>query len=209
MEQIKIYNKDGNETGEIKASDFLNIERYNDSLIHQVFKSIAANRRKNIAHTKDRSEVSGGGKKPWRQKGTGRARQGSSRSPLWAGGGVSFGPRNTTDYSQKINVKMMKLAIEGALLKKSQSGELKVVDDLAISEPKTKNISKTILNLTGGKSTLLIIPNDDKNILRAVSNLKKVTGIRSKNLNLYDLIVNRFILIDQKALPEIKKQYGK
>ena len=147
----------------------MNIERYNDSLIHQVFKSIAANRRKNVAHTKDRSEVSGGGKKPWRQKGTGRARQGSSRSPLWAGGGVSFGPRNTTDYSQKINVKMMKLAIEGALLKKSQSGELKVVDDLAISEPKTKNISKTILNLTGGKSTLLIIPNDDAKIFYALS----------------------------------------
>lgn len=206
MDSIKIYNRDGNVAGEINASDFLNVEKYNDSLIHQVFKSITANRRKNVAHTKDRSEVSGGGKKPWRQKGTGRARQGSSRSPLWAGGGITFGPRNTTDYSQKINAKMMRRAIEGALLMKSQSGELKIVDDFAVSEPKTKNLSKTILNLTDGKSTLLIISNDDKNILRAVSNLKKVTGIKSRNLNLYDLIANKIILIDQKALPEIKNQ---
>jgi len=190
-------------TGEVEAPAFLRAE-WNEALVHQVFKSIVANLRKPVAHTKDRSEVSGGGKKPWRQKGTGRARQGSIRSPLWKGGGVTFGPRKTTDYSQKINKKMMRGALESVLSKKNSLGELKIFGS-SIPGQKTKDAAKKILNLSGGKSVILVVSNDDKDILRITNNLKNVKGVRSKNLNLYDVVSNKIVLMDQKAISEINK----
>src|SRR3989344_2841513 len=144
MSQVKIYNRDGNVTGEMEAPDFL-LAPWNAALVHQVFKAIAANKRVNVAHTKNRGEVSGGGIKPWKQKGTGRARHGSIRSPIWRHGGVTFGPRNTTDYWQKVNRKMLKKALWEALAKKYSLNQLKVIKDLEVN-PKTKELNRIMTN---------------------------------------------------------------
>lgn len=202
MEKVKLYNQDGNVSGEITAPKFLALP-WNVHLVHQIFKAISANRRTPVAHTKDRSEVSGGGIKPWRQKGTGRARHGSIRSPLWRHGGVAFGPRNTTDFSQKINKKMLKEAARGALAQKLASEELKIVEKLEAKDLKTKNLAKAVNNLSGGKSALLVLNSDDKNLLRAASNIANTTAVLAKNLNARDVLNHKYVLMDQKALNEL------
>lgn len=202
MNNIKIYNQDGNVSGEVAAPELF-FKKWNPSLVHQVFKALAANRRKPVAHTKTRAEVSGGGKKPWRQKGTGRARHGSTRSPLWRHGGVTFGPRNEKDYSEKINKKMAKEALAESLSKKLALNELKIVNVLEISSSKTKELSRTVSNLTDKKSTLLVAASDNKNVFRAAANLSKLKAIRPKDLNVYDVLNHKYILIEQKALQEL------
>jgi len=201
MENIKVYNQDGNVTGEMEAPRFLS-SKWNGALIHQVFKAIAANKRKPIAHTKTRGEVSGGGVKPWRQKGTGRARHGSIRSPLWRHGGVTFGPRNTTDFSQKINRKMLKKALWEALAKKYSLNQLKVIKDLEVN-PKTKELNRIMTNLVGQKTALLAVSGENKNVFRAAGNLAKIKALPIKNLSVYDVLNYQYILLDQAALKEI------
>ena len=203
MSQVKIYNKDGNVSSEMEAPNFL-LAPWNVALVHQVFKAIAANKRINIAHTKNRAEVSGGGVKPWKQKGTGRARHGSIRSPIWRHGGVAFGPRNTTDYSQKVNKKMLKNSLISALAMKFSLGNLKVVSGLESEGVKTKNVARVINNLTQNKSTLLVVPNNDKTISRGAANVNKVKVIRAKDLNTFEAMNHLYVLIDQQALAEIK-----
>ncbi len=203
MSQVKIYNKDGNVSSEMEAPNFL-LAPWNAALVHQVFKAIAANKRINIAHTKNRAEVSGGGVKPWKQKGTGRARHGSIRSPIWRHGGVAFGPRNTTDYSQKVNKKMLKNSLISALAMKFSLGNLKVVSGLESEGVKTKNVARVINNLTQNKSTLLVVPNNDKTISRGAANVNKVKVIRAKDLNTFEAMNHLYVLIDQQALAEIK-----
>lgn len=202
MSQLKVYNHDGNVTGEITAPEFLSAQ-WNAALVHQVFKAIAANIRKPIAHTKNRGEVSGGGIKPWKQKGTGRARHGSIRSPLWRHGGVTFGPRNTTDFSQKINQKMMREALASALAKKIALDELKVVSDLEMKELKTKNVAKALQNIVGGKSALLVLATASANTLRAASNLSNVDPIIVKNLNVFNVLNHKFVVMEQAAVQEL------
>ena len=203
MSQVKIYNKDGNVASEMEAPIFL-LAPWNAALVHQVFKSIAANKRINIAHTKNRGEVRGGGVKPWKQKGTGRARHGSIRSPIWRHGGVTFGPRNTTDYSQKVNKKMLKNSLISALAMKFSLGNLKVVSGLESEGAKTKNIARVINNLTQNKSTLLVVPNNDKNISRGAANVNRVKVLMAKDLNTFEALNHLYILVDQQALTEIK-----
>lgn len=200
---IKLYNLDGNETGDMKAPAFASA-KWNPSLAHQVFKSIAANMRQPVAHTKNRGEVRGGGIKPWKQKGTGRARHGSIRSPLWRHGGITFGPRNTTDYSQKANKKMRELALAGALAQKLSLDMLKVVKDLTLATAKTKDLAKTVRNLTKGKSTLLVLANDNKNAMRASANLARVTPILAKDLNVHNVLTHSVVVMEQSALAEMK-----
>lgn len=140
----KVYSREGKETGEIKLPETVFGVAWNPDLVHEVVVGMQANARENTAHTKDRSEVSGTGAKPWRQKGTGRARHGSRRSPIWTGGGVTFGPRNERVYSVKINKKVRAKALASVLSKKFTEQEVLFVDSLAIAEPKTKE-AKTIL----------------------------------------------------------------
>ncbi|NCN53019.1 50S ribosomal protein L4 [Candidatus Wolfebacteria bacterium] len=204
MAEVKVYNKDGNVSGEIKASGLL-LTPWSSTLVHQVFKSLAANRRQPVAHTKTRDEVRGGGKKPWRQKGTGRARHGSTRSPIWIGGGTTFGPRSDKSYEQKINKKMLNKAFGSALAKKAESGELKIVDSITISKPKTKELSTFISKFTDGKKTLVVVMNDNENILRAAKNLKGVKAVKASDLGLYEVLTHQYVLVDQKAFDEINK----
>ena len=200
--ELKIYNKDGNVAGEMETPNFLSV-KWNPSLVHQVFKAMAANRRNPIAHAKGRGEVSGGGIKPWKQKGTGRARQGSIRSPLWRHGGKSHGPVNTKDYSQKINKKMSQTALRSALTKKLANEELKVLNLLELEDWKTKKVAPIINNFAGGKSVLVVVANDNLKASRALKNLKKVMVSQAKDLNLYDVLNNKYVVLEQKALTQI------
>ncbi len=200
---LKIYNQDGNISGDMNAPEFLTVS-WNPALAHQVFKAIAANMRQPIAHTKNRGEVSGGGIKPWKQKGTGRARHGSIRSPLWRHGGVTFGPRNTTDYSQKVNKKMRELALESSLSQKLSAEQLKVVESLSLATAKTKDMAKAVRNLTGGKSTLLVLSKDNKNALKAAANLARVTPVLAKDLNVLNVLTHSLVVIEKSALAEMK-----
>ncbi len=202
MAQIKLYNRDGNVTGEMAMPEFL-LTAWNPGMVHQVFKSIAANKRKPTAHTKDRSEVSGGGIKPWRQKGTGNARHGSSRSPIWRHGGVTFGPRNTTDFSQKINSGMLKQSLLSALSQKAAAEELKVVSELKIGAPKTKELAKITANLAGKNSVLLVVNEDDNALMRAAANLERTNAVKVNRLNAYDILTHKYVLMDQSVLNKL------
>lgn len=178
----------------------------------QVLLAQLANRRQPWAHAKDRSEVRGGGRKPWRQKGTGRARHGSIRSPLWTGGGKAHGPGKDRDYSQKVNKKMKRQALLGVLSKKFKDGEVKIMEDLSVSEPKTKVLAKN-LSLFGGKrgkkvDTLFVPSPENKNIYRASRNLVKAKALHPEALNVYDLMNYKRVLIDQKAVPAIAKHFA-
>lgn len=204
MVQLKIYNQDGNVTGEMAAPDFL-VKPWNAPLAHQIFQALAANRRKPIAHTKNRSEVSGGGKKPWKQKGTGRARHGSTRSPLWRHGGITFGPRSDKDYSQKINKKMLAESLMSSLSKKLGLGELKIVANLEPENTKTKSIARTVSNLTGGKSALLVVSGSDKRTAAAAANLPNIKVLPVKDLNVYEILSRKYLIIDDKALKELSR----
>lgn len=201
---IKIYNQKGEVKGEMELPKFLQVE-WNPLLVKQVVDSIMANSRQVLANTKGRGEVSGGGRKPWKQKGTGRARQGSIRSPIWKGGGVTFGPKKERDFSKKINKKMMKKALLVVLARKAKDGELKLVENFELASSKTKAVSGMIKNITNGKSALLLIDKANKNANLATRNLINVRNLMPENLNAFELMNRKNVLMDVKTL----ENYGK
>ncbi len=201
---IKIYNQKGEVKGEMELPKFLQVE-WNPLLVKQVVDSIVANSRQVLANTKGRGEVSGGGRKPWKQKGTGRARQGSIRSPIWKGGGVTFGPKKERDFSRKINKKMMKKALFVVLARKAKDGELKLVENFDLASSKTKAVSGMIKNITGGKSALLLIDKANKNANLATRNLVNVRNLMPENLNAFELMNRKNVLMEVKTL----EKYGK
>src|SRR4051812_37047689 len=149
--EAQVYSLDGKKAGNIKLPENVFGLPWNADLVSQVVDSLLSSRRKNVAHTKNRGEVRGGGKKPWQQKGTGRARHGSIRSPLWVGGGVTHGPRNEKNFDRKVNKKMKAKALYTILSKKFKDGEILFVDNISMNEPKTKN-AMTVLRSLGGIS---------------------------------------------------------
>ena len=206
--ETQIYNQEGKKTGKIQLPDAIFGARWNADLLHQVVVGFLANKRTPIAHTKDRSEVRGGGHKPWRQKGTGRARHGSSRSPLWRGGGITFGPRNDKDYSKKINKKMKIKALYIALSQKVRDGEVLFVDTLSFVDPKTAK-GKTILTALSGvkgfetlvskKSNSALIAQSDKDIAveKSFNNMSNIEVGEVRNLNAYDILSHKYIIITE------------
>ncbi|MGC9046885.1 MAG: 50S ribosomal protein L4 [Minisyncoccia bacterium] len=184
-------------------------------LVHQVLVSILSNKRYPWAHTKDRSEVSGGGKKPWRQKGTGRARHGSIRSPLWKGGGVTFGPRNEKKYSKKINKKVFTKALFSVLSKKLADKELLVIDNLNIEDTKTKLANKIIKNLFLNNkqqkkekvSAVFVVNSDNNKFLKAAKNIKGVKTIKPQSLDLYEILSHHYIVFEKNAVETLKDIY--
>ena len=146
----KMYTRDGKETGDVTLPETVFGVTWNPNLVHEVVVGMQANARTSTAHTKDRGEVRGGGKKPWKQKGTGRARHGSSRSPIWTGGGITFGPRSEKDYSVKINKKVRAKALATVLSKKLADQEILFVDSLIMTEPKTKDAKAVLTALAKG-----------------------------------------------------------
>jgi large subunit ribosomal protein L4 len=198
--------------GEIEIPETVFGVSWKPALVRQIITAHLANKRKPWAHTKDRSDVRGGGRKPWRQKGTGRARQGSTRSPLWVGGGKSHGPTNERDYSQKVNKKMGRVALFSILSKKLKEGNIKFVETLELEAPKTKLLAAplgTLFALQKKKTAnaLLIPGSENKNIFRAAANLPKTLAMSPESLNAYEVLNHGNIVIDQKAVPVIAAHY--
>lgn len=177
-------------------------------LVHQVLISQLSNARKPIAHTKDRSEVSGGGKKPWRQKHTGRARHGSTRSPLWAHGGVTFGPRNERNFNKNINKKMKRGALLSVLANKFKTGELFIIEDMALENGKTKNMVEFFKFFFGKQApNVLIVPKKgNKNVFFAARNIKNVKTVSAASVSIYDCLKYKNVFMEKEAFEEILKE---
>jgi large subunit ribosomal protein L4 len=205
---VKCYDQSGKVVSQTRLPSEVFGLKPNSDLIHQVVVSQMANRRKVIAHTKDRGEVRGGGRKPWRQKGTGRARVGSIRSPLWRGGGVTFGPTKEKVFKKKINKKMRRKALLMALSAKAKSNLLILLDNIKLDQPKTKLIEKILNKLPCKKqSTMIVLPKIDKNLILASRNLPGVETIQAKDLNLLDMVSFKYLLMPKESIKVIKETF--
>jgi len=210
-----IYNQKGEEISKTDLPEEIFGLELNSDLVHQAVVAQAANARKVIAHTKDRSEVRGGGRKPWRQKGTGRARHGSSRSPIWRGGGITFGPTKERNFSKKINKKMKRKALFMSLSSKLRDKELILIDSFKLNEVKTKEMSQVLNNLSKKiekdlkKGVLIISPKSDQNIIRASKNIPKTKISRADSLNVLDVLSYKHLLIlsPQDTVKIIQESY--
>jgi large subunit ribosomal protein L4 len=205
-----VFDQSGKKIGEsILPKEVFDV-KMNPDLIHQVVVSQMANRRKVIAHTKDRGEVRGGGRKPWRQKGTGRARAGSIRSPLWRGGGVTFGPRKERVFKKEIPKKMKRLALFMVLSTKAKNNFLILLDKLKQETAKTKEISNILKKLPlKEKNSLIVLPEMDKKIILATRNLPKIKTIQAKDLNPLDLLSFKYLIIPKESVKIIKETFAK
>jgi large subunit ribosomal protein L4 len=215
MKSIKVYNQKGEEVSKADLPAEIFGLKMNRDLVHQAVVTQTANARQVLAHTKDRSEARGGGRKPWRQKGTGRARHGSIRSPIWRGGGIAFGPTKQRVFARKINRKMKQKALFMVLSAKVKDEELILLDKLELSESKTKLIAAIINNLKTklkknlDKSSLIVLAKTDLKVSRAVNNIPKIKTIRADSLNVLDVLSHQYLLIPQEAIKVIAKTYLK
>ncbi len=208
--EATVFNSDGKKSGTTNLPEGVFGLNWNADLVHQVITAMQANARQPIAHTKDRSEVRGGGKKPWAQKGTGRARHGSSRSPIWRHGGVTHGPRNDRDFSQKINRKMRIKARYTVLSKKFHDGEILFVSNLSLKEPKTKDARAMLTQLGSisgykklanrrNRALYMILPKADANVKKSFQNMGNVLVGTVSSLNPVDVLSYKYLLL---ATPE-------
>ena len=204
MAAIKVYNMNGSEVGTMELNDNVFAVEYREPLIHQAVVTRLANERQGTKSTLTRSEVRGGGIKPWRQKGTGRARQGSIRAPQWIKGGVVFAPKSR-DFSKKMNASAKKAALLSALSKKVADGEFIVVDELKVSAPKTKEMAAfaKALNLTA--TSLVVMDNDDINVIRAAANLPKMETLPLAQLSTYEVVANKTIVMTKAAVEKFQE----
>ncbi len=210
--ELPLYNQKAEEIGKVELPDRVFKSDINMDLLHQVVTSQTANKRQNLAHAKGRSEVRGGGKKPWRQKGTGNARAGSIRSPIWKGGGVTHGPTKERDFKKKINKKMAIKGLFAALSSKAKDGQIIVVDDIKLENRKTKEmavVTKAISHLLTGKnlqSILLVIPSADKTDIKIASrNLPNIYISESRNLNAAEVLNRKYLLLMKDSLNYFNK----
>lgn len=186
--------------------------KWNPDLVHQVVTSLEAARRKPFAHAKDRSEVRGGGKKPWKQKGTGRARHGSSRSPIWVGGGATFGPSNERNFTRKVNKKMKRAALYAVVSKKLKDGEMKIIDAFGLAsnggKPKTKELASTVKNIIGSgkkktkQTTLLVVKEGEKNTILAGRNIARNKVLYPSGMNILDGVSHKIIVFEKAAMEQ-------
>lgn len=206
---LPIYNQQGQEISALELNPAIFNVKAKPHIIQEAVVSIKANARQNIAHTKDRGEVRGGGRKPWRQKGTGRARHGSIRSPLWRGGGVTFGPKNIINFSKKINKKVKRQALLMGLSEKAKENAIKVLDKLELTAIKTKQIVDIIKNLKIDQTKILLaLDNKDDKIIKSARNLPKVKYIAADSLNIFDILCADMLLTTVSGIKKIEKTYG-
>lgn len=219
MPSVKVYNKEGHEIGTETLPDALFGLKWNAELVHQAIVAEEANRRSNLAHTRGRGEVRGGGKKPWRQKGTGRARHGSIRSPIWVGGGVTHGPTKDKNFSLKLNKQMRRKALLVSLSQKLREAEIMVVDGIAVPESKTKNAVRLFRSLAGvegykqlagrGGRALLILAHSDSSLVRATRNLPYVDSQEARNLHTRAVLTHRYLILAKDAIPVLEATFTK
>jgi large subunit ribosomal protein L4 len=212
--QSQLINLKGESVGTIELSERVFGAKWNAALVKQVLDAQIANRRDPWAHVRDRSEVRGGGIKPWRQKGTGRARHGSTRSPLWRHGGKAHGPRNDKDYSQKVNKKMKQGAFFSALSKKFKDGEMKFFESFDLEAPKTKILAGVLRPMLGVKKgerkyDVLLVAHDGgkRGIFRASANIPKAMAVAATSLDLFEILNHKNIFVEKEAVAVIQKHY--
>lgn len=201
--KVPTYNLAGKAVGEIELPEAVFKRSWNADLVHQVVAAQIASRRQTVAHSKGRGEVSGGGKKPWRQKGTGRARHGSIRSPIWKGGGVSHGPVKTKVFAREANRKMVRAAIHASLSKRLMDGDLRIIEAFDFKEPKTKLLASA-LKAFGTRDALIVSGGVKPIIGRIARNIPKVKSVPAANLTAEDILSHRVVLMDKEAATSVK-----
>lgn len=208
--KTEVYNQKGEVLEEIEVPQNIFDVAFNNDLVYQVYKSLLSNQRKPIAFSKNRAEVRGGGKKPWAQKGTGRARHGSTRSPIWKGGGVVFGPRQKEEnLKKKVNKKMKKASVRIILSKKLKDKEIRIIDKFEIKEIKTKeifNILKQIFKKDITKSILILLDSKEKTLTRALKNISRIEIANISDVSILNLLNNKFVMFSKEALSTLEKQ---
>ncbi len=208
-----VYNLNNEKVGTVEMPANVFGAKWNANLVKQVLDAQLANERVPWAHAKRRGVGRGGGKKPWRQTGTGRARHGSIRSPLWIGGGKAHGPSNERDYTQKVNKKMKRTALFAALSRKMRDGEVKVFENLSFAEPKTKVLATALNQLLAMKKhakrydVLLVAEPGNKNLVRASSNLEKAKALDAISLNVQDVLNHKNLFLEKDSVATIAKHY--
>ena len=206
MSKVSVYNMEGSQVGDIELNDAVFGVEVNEHLVHMAVVSQLANKRQGTQSAKTRSEVSGGGRKPWKQKGTGHARQGSTRSPQWNGGGVVFAPK-PRDYSFKLNKKERQLALKSALTSRVQENKFIVVDEIKLDEIKTAKFAKVMSNLKVEKA-LVVLNENDKNVVLSAKNIPTVKTALTNTINVFDILKSDTIVIEKSAVTTIEEVYA-
>ena len=206
MANVSVYNMEGKEVGTLELNDAVFGVEVNEHLVHLAVVQQLANNRQGTQKAKTRSEVSGGGKKPWRQKGTGHARQGSTRSPQWTGGGVVFAP-TPRDYSFKINTKEKRLALKSVLTSRVQENKLVVLDELKFDEIKTKNMKAVLDNLNVSKA-LIVLNDNDQNVVLSARNIDGVKTALTNTINVFDILKYNTVVVTKAAVATIEEVYA-
>jgi len=208
--KIDVYNQEGEKLEAMTLPKEIFGVEFNADLVHQIAVSLSANKRQISAHAKTRGEVRGGGKKPWRQKGTGRARHGSIRSPLWKGGGVTHGPRKDRIFEVEIPKKMRRKALFMVLSQKAKDKQLVVLDKIELEKGKTKEMAQSLGKLPcNSQATLVALPNYDKKIFLASRNIKKISIEDARNLNVLDLLNTKYLLLTKESIKTIENTFNK
>jgi len=208
--KVKAYDKEGKEAEAMELPENIFGLKLNKDLVHQVMVSQESNRRQVSAHTKGRGDVSGGGKKPWAQKHTGKARHGSTRSPIWVGGGVSHGPTAERNFKKQINTKMKRKALFMVLSDKARNDMLVLVEDLQLDGAKTKALRTLMSKLPcDDQNTIIALPDMQKDIIRAGNNLEHARTMQARELNVLDLMKSKYVLMPKSAVEVIKKTFAK
>ena len=206
MANVSVYNMEGKEVGKMDLNDAVFGVEINEHLVHLAVVQHLANKRQGTQKAKTRAEVSGGGRKPWRQKGTGHARQGSTRSPQWTHGGVVFAP-TPRDYSFKLNKKEKRIALKSALTSKVQDGKVMVLDELQLDEIKTKKFQEVLTNLNA-KKALVVIKENDKNIVLSARNIPDAQTIVADSINVYDIMKAGTVVLTKDSVAKIEEVYA-
>jgi len=207
MAKLDLYGMNGKVDGSVKASDRVFSAPLNEQIVNETLNWYLASGRQGSANTKTRAEVSGGGRKPWRQKGTGRARIGDNRAPHWRHGGVAFGPK-PRDYSFSLPIKVRKAAIRTVLSDKAQSGKIKVIEKLSLTNAKTKEMVKVLSSLGVKASALIVLSAADNVVERASRNIKGIKVVMGRALNVYDLLKHDEMIITKDAMPVLEEAYA-
>lgn len=204
MAKVSLFNVSGEQLGEIELNDSIFGSRINRYVVHDVMVRHLAGKRLGTSDTKTRSEISGGGRKPWRQKGTGRARHGSTRSPIWRGGGVVFGP-HPRDYSFTIPKKIRRLALKSVLSSKVEEGKVLILDELSLERPRTKEILSILSNLKVAGKALMVTDVKDEAVFKSAGNIPGIKPVTVEGLNVYDLLVYETLIITKSALTRVEE----
>jgi large subunit ribosomal protein L4 len=207
MPSVSVYNQEGKVTGKMELSPAIFGVKVKPAVVHEAVVAQQANARKSIANTKTRGEIRGGGKKPWKQKGTGRARQGSTRSPNWVGGGITFGPRSERNFALKINRRTKQKALFMVLSDKVANEGLLVLESFTPTAPKTREMVALVSKLPVKRTALYVVPSSNPTLVRMARNLKNVHVVTANSLNIEDVIRAGTVILEKNTVPAMEKVY--